>query len=478
MANAKITDLSDLTAQSGDEIPVNRAGSDGKVTAGEIAALFDASGLATTELDNLGTTAISAHLIPGSDAAIDLGTTTVGFNDLHLGSGGVVNFDGGDVTLTHSANTLTLAGGKVDLNGNYLTDVTATVESRFYMNMEPGAVLYVESDDGLGPILRFHHSSTTPADGDIPATIQVVGGEDSGVLGRIRMELDDGGTGSADSHWEHIVNIAGAEVDLLTIGDTNGSIGWGITNTGMLVPGADAAMDIGTSTVGINDLHLGSGGVVNFDGGDVTVTHSANTLTVAGGNVTISGADLTVGNDAFVTGSVRLGSGQPLFWLNRITLYSPAAAMLSFEGITSSFPAIKRSSAAVHFRLADDSDYAEVVAGKITASKAFIETVVALADGATPALDASLGNIFYLDAVGNRTIAVPSNATNGQKIVIRHFANGAARTLALNTGAGGFRFGTDITALTETGSGLMDYIGCIYNGVDSFWDVVAYTKGF
>jgi hypothetical protein len=73
---------------------------------------------------------------------------------------------------------------------------------------------------------------------------------------------------------------------------------------------------------------------------------------------------------------------------------------------------------------------------------------------------------------------VPSNAVNGQKIVIRHFANGGSRTLALNTGAGGFRFGTDITALTATGSGLMDYIGCIYNGVDSFWDVIAYTKGF
>jgi len=105
-------------------------------------------------------------------------------------------------------------------------------------------------------------------------------------------------------------------------------------------------------------------------------------------------------------------------------------------------------------------------------------SVVALTDGATPALDASLGNIFYLDAAGNRTIAVPTNPTDGQKIVIRHFANGGARTLALNTGAGGFRFGTDITALSATGSGLMDYIGCIYNGVDGFWDVVSVIKGF
>jgi ATP-dependent protease ClpP protease subunit len=50
--------------------------------------------------------------------------------------------------------------------------------------------------------------------------------------------------------------------------------------------------------------------------------------------------------------------------------------------------------------------------------------------------------------------------------------------LALNSGAGGFRFGTDITALTATASGKIDYIGCIYNATDTKWDVVAVTKGF
>lgn len=104
--------------------------------------------------------------------------------------------------------------------------------------------------------------------------------------------------------------------------------------------------------------------------------------------------------------------------------------------------------------------------------------VVALVDGATPALNASLGFMFTLAAGGDRTIAVPTSPTNGQKIVIRHLASGAGRTLALNTGAGGFRFGSDITSLTLTASGKTDYIGCIYSAIDSFWDVVAVTKGF
>lgn len=108
--------------------------------------------------------------------------------------------------------------------------------------------------------------------------------------------------------------------------------------------------------------------------------------------------------------------------------------------------------------------------------------IVALTDGATPALDASLGmigvGVFRLAAAGNRTIAVPSNPSAGRRIIIAHFASGGARTLALNTGAGGFRFGEDITGLTATTSGKTDYIGAIYNNTDSKFDVVAYAKGY
>ena len=104
---------------------------------------------------------------------------------------------------------------------------------------------------------------------------------------------------------------------------------------------------------------------------------------------------------------------------------------------------------------------------------------VALTDGATVALNAALGGVFTLTAAGNRTILAPTNAVDGQKIVIRHVASGGARTLTLTTGsAGAFRFGTDITAVTATNSGLTDYIGCVYNSTASRWDVVAYVKGY
>lgn len=107
-----------------------------------------------------------------------------------------------------------------------------------------------------------------------------------------------------------------------------------------------------------------------------------------------------------------------------------------------------------------------------------LTTVKTLVDGATPALDASLGSVFRLAAAGNRTIAVPSNAVDGQRILIEHFASGGARTLALNTGAGGFRFGSTFASLSATSSGKTDYIEAVYNGTDSFWDVINVAKGF
>jgi hypothetical protein len=106
-------------------------------------------------------------------------------------------------------------------------------------------------------------------------------------------------------------------------------------------------------------------------------------------------------------------------------------------------------------------------------------SIVTLTDGATVALDASLGNVFRLAASGNRTISVPTNASPGQKMIIAHAAVGAGRTLTLTTGSSGaFRFGTDVTGLSATTSGKTDYIGSVYNGTDERWDVLAVVKGY
>jgi hypothetical protein len=125
----------------------------------------------------------------------------------------------------------------------------------------------------------------------------------------------------------------------------------------------------------------------------------------------------------------------------------------------------------------------EVTLSALTkAGGALRDAVVTLTDAASVALDALLGDTFYLGANGDRTIATPTNKPGSgfiQRITIRHEALGANRTLSLTTGsAGAFRFGTFVTALTATLSGTVDYIGAIYNHLDDRWDVVSYSKGF
>ena len=71
---------------------------------------------------------LTSHLIPNADATYNLGSTSQGWNDLHLGSGGVINLDGGDVTLTHSANTITVAGGTFAAAAITGTTIDATTD--------------------------------------------------------------------------------------------------------------------------------------------------------------------------------------------------------------------------------------------------------------------------------------------------------------------------------------------------------------
>jgi hypothetical protein len=56
-------------------------------------------------------------LAPITTDSVSLGTSSLNFSDLFLDSGAVINFDNGDVTLTHSGNNLAIAGGNLEFTG-------------------------------------------------------------------------------------------------------------------------------------------------------------------------------------------------------------------------------------------------------------------------------------------------------------------------------------------------------------------------
>jgi hypothetical protein len=109
-----------------------------------------------------------------------------------------------------------------------------------------------------------------------------------------------------------------------------------------------------------------------------------------------------------------------------------------------------------------------------------VNAPVALTDAATIATDAALGNNFRVTLGGNRTLGAPTNPADGQRCTWLFTQDGTGgRTITLASGAGGFAFGSDVTAFAlSAGPGKADMLGAEYHASRDRWLVLATVKGF
>lgn len=105
-----------------------------------------------------------------------------------------------------------------------------------------------------------------------------------------------------------------------------------------------------------------------------------------------------------------------------------------------------------------------------------VTRVSALTDGATVNTDASLGDVFTVTLGGSRTFAAPTNPIAGKKIVYQIKQGGSGSNTITWNAIFHFSGGTAPTLTTTVGS--TDYVGFIYNGVDSRWDGVSERLAF
>jgi len=96
----------------------------------------------------------------------------------------------------------------------------------------------------------------------------------------------------------------------------------------------------------------------------------------------------------------------------------------------------------------------------------------AIAYAATITVNASSGNNVKITATGALTLAVPTNPTDGQMLIIAVLASGAARVVTL---AAGIQLTTGLTATITPASGKVAFIGIRYSVLSGNWTCLAMT---
>jgi len=279
----------DLENLSGSSLPVTKG------------ALY-LNGIATaptlqvnTQMAVTGTVTVTTGLLPDADNGAYLGRPGTAFSDLALASGAVIDFDNSDVTVTHASNLLTIAGGntrvarlEIDSANDYLdvdTDLKVIAAADIVLDPAGGEVkvdgnLVPDSDsaDSLGA------SGTAWANLYVDAIdLNGQGSISMGGTGRIDLDADDDTSIRASADDVIMFEVAG--VDEIRM------------SANLLAPETSDGAALGSATKMWSDAFLASGAVINFNNGDVTMTHAANSLTFDGGAVSFND-NVTLGNAA------------------------------------------------------------------------------------------------------------------------------------------------------------------------------------
>jgi len=209
---------------------------------------------------------------PGKNEGTALGTNSLMWSDLFLASGAVMNFNNGNVTITHSTNTLTVAAATVAFTAS-----TAVTVSNDLKLSSDSAILSLGADDDA----TLTHDGTTGL-----------------IIAANPFEVDSGGNITLDAHTGiFIFQDANSEVLRITEGnsgdvtiklETNGKDLIFTDNgdaTGLTIKDAAAGIvvpgEVMTTKISFTD---GDDAITIADGGGTTFAQDAT----FSGNITIA----------------------------------------------------------------------------------------------------------------------------------------------------------------------------------------------
>jgi hypothetical protein len=249
----------------------------------------------SADLSDLDPTAINESLLPGTSDAIALGSATKMWSDLFLASGAVIDFNNGDVTLTHSSNTLTLAGGDLALGANNLT-MTGSIGSTGSRITKLWATDLQVTNAIAGSVTGNAATATALQNA------RTIGGVSFDGTGNITVATATGGftvsggalaLGTGDLTMSGSIGVTGTRVtklwatnvestNMFTVGGTS------LSSTFSAIAGSSSIVTVGTVSSGTwNGTVIGAA-----YGGTGVANNSANTVTFSGNfglTLTLSG---------------------------------------------------------------------------------------------------------------------------------------------------------------------------------------------
>jgi hypothetical protein len=378
-----------------------------------------------------------------TSVALSGGTTGLTVSGSPITTSGTITLAGTLAVANGGTGQTTFTNGQLligNTTGNTLTKATLTAGTNISITNGAGAITINSTDQFVGTVTSVSVVSanglagTVATDTTTPAITL-----STSVTGIVK------GNGTA-------LSAAVAGTDYVAPG--------AITTSGLTMATARLLGRTTASTGAAEEITVGSGltlsaGTLTATGGgsgtvtSVDVSGGTTGLTFSGGPVTTSGTitmagTLAVGNGGTGTTTltgVVVGNGTSAF----TTVTAPSGAIV---GTTDTQTLTDK-------RINPRAVTASGTSGSLTPNGD--TTDVYKAEGLTGAI----------------TLAQPSGTpVDGQKLLIRLEDDGTARAITWTTSAGAFRE-VGITLPTTTVATKITYVGCVYNGTDSFWDAIA-----
>jgi len=297
----ELTDSSPIKIGDGGDMTIYHDGSNSYITnaTGALKLATETSGIAVTIGHSTSEVTIADNLTVSGNLTVT-GTQTIV-----------------DTVTMNAANAVVFEGATADGNETTLTIIDPTSDQTVRMPNQSGylPVLAAASTTQISATPEELNVLDAVTAGTVTASLGVVvdSNKDIGSFRNITLtgELQTAGIGYTDGDNAITIADGGGITAAAGITSTAAANSFGATAFSGAITFDAATRDIGTTSVGLNDLHIDSGGVINFDAGDVTLTHSSNTLAIAGGNVTFDSSTGHADNASVLLGG---SSDAALLW--------------------------------------------------------------------------------------------------------------------------------------------------------------------